>query len=38
MQPTPRSSQNLGFNTAGIFGLGAGYRFTTGSALTSTGE
>ena len=32
------SSQNLGFNTAGIFGLGAGYRFNNWLRADVTGE
>src|SRR4030095_10444175 len=32
------SSQNLGFNTAGIFGLGAGYKFNNWFRAAVTGE
>jgi opacity protein-like surface antigen len=32
------SSQNLGFNTAGIFGLGAGYKFNNWLRADLTGE
>jgi opacity protein-like surface antigen len=32
------SSQNLGFNTAGIFGLGAGYKFNNWLRADVTGE
>ena len=32
------SSQNLGFNTAGIFGLGAGYKFNNWFRADITGE
>src|SRR4030095_14857042 len=32
------SSQNVGFNTAGIFGLGAGYKFNNWFRADVTGE
>ena len=38
MPATPSSDQSLGFNTAGIFGLGVGYQFNNWFRADVTGE